>query len=248
MRSPAGRPGGRPGTAMMGKATEVRQRARSPQGEGPRLRQELMEAADRLLARTGDEAGLTLRAVAREAGVAAPSVYLHFASKQELLRAVKLEHFAEFGRALETAAAAAEGPAAKLRAGCLAYCRFAVEQPGAYRAMFGNTSSGFADEGWEEVPGADTFAILTGAIAANMASGTALPGDPQHVATLVWAALHGIVSLRLTVPMFPWPPVEELVDAVLVGLVGLHEPDAARALSTGTGNGAEGRAGGEAVP
>ncbi len=222
-----------------------RRRSRNPQGEGTRLRQELMAAADRLLARTGDEAGLTLRAVAREAGVAAPSVYLHFASKDELLRAVMLGHFAEFRRALETAVAGVDGPAAKLRAGCLAYCRFAVEQPGAYRVMFGNTRSGFAGEGWEEVPGADTFAILVAGIAANMASGTARPGAPQLVAAQVWTALHGIVTLRWAVPMFPWPPVEELVDAVLLGLVGLRERELGRPSTDGTGQVEEGGGGGE---
>ncbi len=225
-----------------------RRRSRNPQGEGARLRQELMAAADRLLLRTGDEAGLTLRAVAREAGVAAPSVYLHFASKDELLRAVMLEHFAGFRRALGTSVAAADGPAAKLRAGCLAYCRFAVEQPGAYRVMFGNTRSGFAGEGWEDLPGTDTFAILADGIAANMASGTARPGDPQRVATQVWAALHGIVTLRWAVPMFPWPPVEELVDAILAGLVGLSDRDAEGAAPADAGLGTEGGARGKATP
>ena len=204
-------------------ATAPSRRPRNRQGQGSRLRDELITAAARLLDRTGDEEGLTLRAVAREAGVAAPSVYLHFASKEELVRAVMRAHFAELREAIEAAAAAAPPtPDARLRAGCLAYCRFAVEQPGAYRVMFGNTRSGFTGEGWEDLPGTDTFAFLADGIAANMASGTVRPGDAQFVATQVWATLHGIVTLRWAVPMFPWPPVEELVDAVLAGLVGLE--------------------------
>lgn len=196
-------------------------RSRNRQGTGARLRQELMEAADRLLQRTGDEAGLTLRAVAREAGVAAPSVYLHFASKQDLIRTVMLDHFDGLRRALETATADATDPVVGLRAGCLAYCRFALEQPGAYRSMFGNTTVGLDVDSFAEAPGADTFSLLVGGVAGCMAAGVIATADPLSIATRVWIALHGIVTLRWSVPFFPWPPVPALVDEMLVGLVGI---------------------------
>lgn len=203
--------------------TEPR-RARNRQGTGARLQEELMEAADRLLQRTGDEAGLTLRAVAREAGVAAPSVYLHFASKQELVRAVMLDHFDGLRRELEGALVGVSDPAAGLRAGCRAYCRFALEQPGAYRSMFGNTTVGLDVASFEEAPGTDTFSLLVGGVAGCMETGLIPAGDPLPIATRVWIALHGIVTLRWSVPFFPWPPVPDLVDEMLAGLVGIPRP------------------------
>ncbi|MDP9363725.1 MAG: TetR/AcrR family transcriptional regulator, partial [Chloroflexota bacterium] len=197
-------------------------RARSPQGEGGRLRDELVRAADRLLERTGDEAGLTLRAVAREAGIAAPSVYLHFAGRDELVRAVLDRHFAGFREALQTGiAAAGDDPAAQLRAGCLAYCRFGLTHPGPYRVMFGNRTAYVPTGNFDEVPGADTFGSLVDGVAGVIAAGLAPPGDPLRLATGVWTALHGIVTLRAAVPMFPWPPVEDLIEDILVGLVGI---------------------------
>lgn len=198
-----------------------RRRPRSPQGQGGRLREELIAAADRILARTGDEEGLALRAVAREAGVAAPSIYLHFANKEELVEAVMLGHFAELRKALEEGVARADDPAAKLRAGCLAYCRFGLAHPGPYRVMFGPWTTAFPTTSWDEIPGADTFGLLVEGVAACMAHGVAPAGDPLRVATGVWAALHGVVSLRQPVPTFPWPPVEALVEDVVVGLVGV---------------------------
>lgn len=198
-----------------------RRRPRSPQGQGGRLREELIAAADRILARTGDEEGLALRAVAREAGVAAPSIYLHFANKEELVEAVMLGHFAELRRALEEATTDVVDPAVGLRAGCLAYCRFGLAHPGPYRVMFGPWTTAFPTMSWDEIPGADTFALLVEGVAACMAAGVAPAGDPLRVATGVWAALHGVVSLRHPVPTFPWPPVEALVDDVVVGLVGV---------------------------
>lgn len=192
-------------------------RPRNPQGTGGRLRDELIAAAARLLDRTGDEEALTLRAVAREAGVAAPSVYLHFASKDDLIWAVVAAHFAELRQAIVATMGAAEEPAAQLRAGCLAYCRFGLERPGAYRVLFQTARGGAPDQ----LIGLDAFATLVDGIAACMASGMALPGDPARVATTVWAGLHGIVSLRQAMPRFPWPPVESMVDDLLGGLVGL---------------------------
>ena len=65
----------------------TRTRQRNPRGQGERLRDDIIEAASRLLA---DPAAppLTLRAVAREVGVAATSVYLHFDDIESLTLAV----------------------------------------------------------------------------------------------------------------------------------------------------------------
>lgn len=37
----------------------------------------------------------------------------------------------------------------------------------------------------------------------------------EQVATLTWAGLHGLVSLRINKPSFPWPPIDHLVDGLL---------------------------------
>jgi len=71
-------------------------RQRNPRGQGERLRDDIIEAASRLLA---DPAAppLTLRAVAREVGVAATSVYLHFDDIESLILAVADRLFTELG-------------------------------------------------------------------------------------------------------------------------------------------------------
>ncbi len=74
---------------------------RNPRGEGDRLRQELITAANRLL-RSGETIeSLSLRAVARAVGIAATSVYLHFDDKASLLLAVYQRHFADLGGGTE---------------------------------------------------------------------------------------------------------------------------------------------------
>src|SRR5690242_10519897 len=63
-------------------------RAPNVRGEGERLRQEILGAATRILEETGREDALSLRGVAREVGIAAPSVYRHFKSKADLVTTV----------------------------------------------------------------------------------------------------------------------------------------------------------------
>lgn len=198
-------------------APTTTRRPRAPQGQGGRLRHELIAAADRILAETGDEQGLSLRAVAREAGVAAPSIYLHFADKQELVTAVMQARFAELASAI-TAADAGSGPEAghRLRGRSMAYVRFAIEQPGAYRILFGNRSALMPEAPPEELTGADAIGALGAAVAARLGPG----GDALRATVHLWTALHGIVSLRASAPGFPWPPLDRQVDDVLAGLPG----------------------------
>ena len=81
-------------------------RQRNPRGQGERLRDDIIEAASRLLADPASPP-LTLRAVAREAGVAATSVYLHFDDIASLVLAVSARRFGELVR-LQDAAVGAE--------------------------------------------------------------------------------------------------------------------------------------------
>ena len=111
-------------------------------GEGARLRGELIDAASRLLAELGDAERLSVRAVARAAGVTAPSTYRHFPDKRSLVRAVVEERFRDFDRVLDQAQAGSSDPFDALKRRCRAYLRFAREHPGHYRVLFSATSLG----------------------------------------------------------------------------------------------------------
>src|SRR5712691_7955762 len=78
-------------------------RTPNPRGQGGRLRDELLDAASGLLAAGGRDAELTLRSVARAAGVAAPSVYQHFADLDELMLALVRHHLADLATAIGNA-------------------------------------------------------------------------------------------------------------------------------------------------
>jgi len=194
-------------------------RQRNPRGQGERLRDDIIEAASRLLA---DPAAppLTLRAVAREVGVAATSVYLHFADIESLVMAVAERRFGELVRVQDESREESSDPCQQVRAGCLAYCEFGLAHRGHYQVMFANPLPIPADMPPEQFPGIVAFRRLIDSVTACIGAG---PADERafFTALLIWQQLHGIVSLRISRPRFPWPPlaetVTEAVDRLLAG-------------------------------
>jgi AcrR family transcriptional regulator len=201
---------------------QVYRRPRSRRGDGGRLRAEIIEAAREILAETGDLEGLTLRGVARRVGIAATSIYLHFPDTEHLAVAATEQSFADLTAAAAAAAAGISDPAEALLARCRAYCHFALEHPGHYRVMFQlPLTPGLAADP-AGTPGRRAFRVLLRAVEACQRAGAATAtGDPFRLASLVWAAEHGLVSLRLSRPQFPWSDIDGLVDEAVTGIMGL---------------------------
>lgn len=190
--------------------TTPKTRARNKRGEGAQLRDEIVSAATRLLD-GGTEQVVTLRAVAREVGIAAPSIYPHFPDRDAILLAVAQTAFAELEEELRAVDDA--DPVDRLRAVCAAYLDFAQRWPNRYRIMFG--AAWDASKSLERVPamaedlavlGMGNFDILTQALADCVAAGRSTSADPQVDATALWVGLHGFAQLQVAAPLFPWPP------------------------------------------
>jgi len=200
-----------------------RRRVRNPRGEGDRLRRDLIDAAGRLLGEGVTHEALSLRAVAREVGIATTSVYLHFPDRTALLTAVYQERFGELTTFLREAAAGTPEPAGQLRACCLAYERFALERPNAYRVLFdvpGIQQDPPPGVAREDLPGVLFFDTMRGLVERCMDAGEARRADPVLATTCLIAALHGMASLRINRPSYPWPPIEVVVDHLLRTQVG----------------------------
>jgi AcrR family transcriptional regulator len=196
-------------------------RSRNPRGEGHRLREELIEAASELLARGTGEEALSLRAVAREVGIAPTSVYLHFRNKEELLWAVSEARFRELGQHMDVMAARASSPAEELRARAMAYCHYGLDHPNHYLVLFGSEPIEKARRPLSKLPGGWVFEGLRDSVARALSSEEAAHMDPFLSTVLLWAALHGFVTLRVSKSQFPWPPIEQLVDAALETYIGV---------------------------
>ena len=99
------------------------------------LRRALIDAASRVLESEGPSA-LSLRAVAREAGVSPAAPYHHFKDKTELLEAVAHEGWTLLDEALAKAKAGAPSPQDAMNGLGVAYVCFARENPALYRVMY----------------------------------------------------------------------------------------------------------------
>lgn len=179
-------------------------------GAGAQLREEIINAAMRLTEHAEDPWSLSLRAVAREVGVATTSIYLHFDSLDELLMAMKTAFYERFGAALRSAAAdAGPSPYEQLRAYGDGYLTFARTYPGAYKALF-TTTLGVTQLVGEQYPGRDQFEMTV-----EVLRQVPLPAEvARERAVLLWCAIHGLVSLTDAVRRFPWPPESELLDGI----------------------------------
>jgi AcrR family transcriptional regulator len=189
-------------------------RQRNPRGQGERLRDDIIDAASRLLE---DPAAspLSLRSVARAVGVAATSVYLHFDDVNSLAWAVAARRFSELVRIQDEASRHQADPCARVHAEALAYFQFGLAHPGHYQVMFSNPiPPPSPDTGWEQLPGRHAMDRSVGLVAACLGC-PAGDAASTRTAILIWQQLHGTVSLRIARPFIPWPPLAETVtDAV----------------------------------
>lgn len=163
---------------------------------------------------------VTLRAVAREVGVAAPSIYLHFESVESLMRALLIERFDELDAEVTTAIESETDTGERLRAGCRAYCQFAMTRPSVYDVMFGGAIHALVSA---DGIGLDSLNTLVNGVAAAVDDG-AIPGvEPFVLARRLWVGMHGMVTLRSRMPDFPWDPLADALDQLLADVGGLDK-------------------------
>jgi AcrR family transcriptional regulator len=192
-------------------------RTRNRRGEGPRLRAEIVDAATQLLVEKGPEA-VTLRAIARRAGITAPSIYAHFEGRNAVLEAVVATTFQMLADCLRRAVEGHTDPVARLRAVCHAYVAFGREHPQDYAVLFTQKSRLLGDLTEltvDSMHGAEAFAFLLDGIRDCVASGASRSTRPQEDAAALWVAVHGYVVLHAAIPNFPWPPDTELLDTFI---------------------------------
>jgi len=191
----------------------VTARTRARRGEGDLLREEILVVAERLLAETGNEDAVSIRAIADAVGVTPPSIYLHFPDKAALLFAVCDRQFAIFDAVLEAAGATATDPAGALERRAEAYVRFGLERPEAYRIMFmGRPTNHDHHVHPVEKAGTTAFNHLVAAVQRAVDAGALRPDlDATQGAIFLWTGMHGITSLLISLSALPWGDRERLV-------------------------------------
>lgn len=152
-------------------------------------RQRLISSAVTLLAEEGVEA-VTLRRIARVAGVSHGAPLRHFTGRAELLSAVASEGFAELGEAELPAAT----PHERLLAACRQYLHFAQRNPAMFELMFRHD---LVDTNELAEVNDAVLTRFSELVQAAQATGWRAGVDTRSLATSLWAALHGLAELWL---------------------------------------------------
>jgi len=197
-------------------------RAALSDAEVEAFRERLVEGAARLFARHGFE-GVTLRAIAAEVGCSPMTPYRYFPDKASLFAAVRTAANQAFASAQEAAVPPGASPMRALGALGRAYLEFARTRPDAYRLMFELSQPDAGDYPELAAASARSWLPIRTAVARAVESGD-LEGDPELLAHVVWAGVHGVASLHLAGKLAFGRDLSHLVEPMLRTLVRGNRP------------------------
>jgi AcrR family transcriptional regulator len=170
-------------------------RKRSDESAREAQREAILLAGEELL-RTEGPATLTMRRIAERVGYTTTVLYLHFANKNELCQALYVRGFRLQQEIMKKAMGEVDpgDPVALLRAMVRGYVNFAAEHPSLYGLMFLRTVPDFEPIPQSEASqsGAD---VLRGVLQLGVAQGVFHPFDVAETARVLWATMHGLLSL-----------------------------------------------------
>ncbi|MCB9779236.1 MAG: TetR/AcrR family transcriptional regulator [Alphaproteobacteria bacterium] len=162
------------------------------------LRRRVLDASLVVVERDG-VAGLSIRAVARAAGVSHQAPYKHFENREEILATLVAEGFDGLADALEGAATAGDG-VARLGAAGRAYVQWAVAHPGSYRLLF-RPDLVSATHPEVQRAGGRALDVLRTVVAAMVDDGVLYGDYAEPVLVLAWSTVHGLASLLIDGPL-----------------------------------------------
>jgi AcrR family transcriptional regulator len=170
--------------------------------------------------------GFSMRRLAEQVGCVPSAIYKHFANKAEVFDCLIEESFAVLMRASGSVEdLPGEDPIQRLKRGMRAYVVFGLENPDHYRFAFvlqrpNNNRSQASNSAYEG---------LKSRIGRCIAAGYFPDGNADMMAQSLWAPVHGITSLLIQRPSFPWADHEELITRIIDAAVsGLMEKTAKR--------------------
>lgn len=191
------------------------------------LRRALIEAALTIIDDDGVDA-LTLRGVARRAGVSHAAPYHHFADLADLRAAAAAECFVDLSDRMVRARAAGVSADEQVRELGRSYIGYAVERPNRFRLMWRPELRGPGAPG-EAVAnaGEESYRPLLASVAAGQDAGLFRAGAVPDLALFAWATVHGFATLLVDGPLTDTAAdptrlaaaAENVVELTLTGLL-----------------------------
>ncbi len=185
--------------------------------EKEELRQAILDAARELFAEQGYE-NVSMRKIAEKIDYSPTTIYLYFHDKEELCGSVCDETFTKLVRQFENITAGISDPVEQLKRVGSAYIEFGLSHPNHYKVTFMGAGRPKRMEGNEvdfHGMGANCFMHLRGIVEECVRQGKFRSVDVDVASQALWAMVHGITSLLITHPAFPWVDRTQLIEQVI---------------------------------
>lgn len=181
------------------------------------LRQEILDAARELFVKEGYE-NVSMRRIAEKIEYSPTTIYLYFEDKAALLFAICQETFGRLAKKMEVITKEYDDPIEALKDGCRAYVEFGLKNPNHYRVTFMLHSGlrlGAEHYLDQRSMGMKAFGCLRAGVEACVKQGKFRETDVEAISQALWAAGHGITSLLITKPDFPWVNKKKIIDMMI---------------------------------
>jgi AcrR family transcriptional regulator len=178
------------------------------------LRQAILDAAETLFVRQGFE-NVSMRKIAARIEYSPTTIYLYFKDKQDIFSCLLEQYFKRLLIIMRDIQKENEdAPIACIEKGMRAYVSFGLEHPNYYKLAFLLTPHiDMNDYQQEGTVGNQVFDTLRANVAACIKKGLFRKADVDMATQVIWSMNHGLTSLLITNPNFPWAEREQLVDA-----------------------------------
>lgn len=178
------------------------------------LKAEILEAARAIFVRDGYE-NFSMRKLAAGVGYSPASIYLYFRNKEDLFRSLVDESFARLRESLKVLAEGRrKDPVTRLKHGLSLYVDWGLSHPDDYQIAFLLPEPG---------PGPykthQAFDVLRSMVASCLPDTRARRERVEVASQAIWSAVHGITSLLIQRPTFPWHSKASVIRQVIDGAV-----------------------------
>jgi AcrR family transcriptional regulator len=184
-----------------------------------RLRRSMLDAAAELFVKEGYEK-VSMRRIAQKINYSPMSIYLYFRDKAEILDTICEETFSKLiqHKRLARPEDYPGEPIGYLKGGLRAYVEFGLRHPYHYQLTFMTRAS--VDGERRRRIGQEAFGCLRATVKACADQGKLRTPDVEFVSQVLWTAIHGVTSLLITHPKFPWVNRERLITGAIDAIVG----------------------------
>ncbi len=182
------------------------------------LKRRILDAADRLFAEDGYQ-NVSMRKIAKEIEYSTTVIYSLFRDKSEIIDHLIAEGYrGVYRRYEEILADRPDSPLETLNSIIREYVAFALENPNHYKLWFATSEIRVVDGQLRMRHGGTSYRVYhtwLDRIDECKAEGLLPDRDTLTLFQLIWGSVHGMISLRIHHPDFPWLPLEQHVKELL---------------------------------